>query len=132
MSEYRLEELAEQSGVSARNIRAYRERGLLDPPRRSGRSALYDESHLAQLDTINQLLRRGFNYSRGFDGAGRLDQGLAFVAYQRSLEKGFLTVQRRLKGEPLEEYILPVGGGFYFTLPGVTGTDRFLGDRLLS
>ncbi|BBX20508.1 deferrochelatase/peroxidase EfeB [Mycolicibacterium duvalii] len=79
----------------------------------------------------NLILRRGFNYSRGFDGAGRLDQGLAFVAYQRSLEKGFLTVQRRLKGEPLEEYILPVGGGFFFALPGVTGPDRFLGDRLV-
>jgi deferrochelatase/peroxidase EfeB len=79
----------------------------------------------------NLILRRGFNYSRGFDGAGRLDQGLAFVAYQRSLEKGFLTVQNRLKGEPLEEYILPVGGGFFFTLPGVTGPDRFLGDALV-
>ena len=79
----------------------------------------------------NLILRRGFNYSRGFDGAGRLDQGLAFIAYQRSLEKGFLTVQRRLKGEPLEEYILPVGGGFFFTLPGVTGPERFLGDQLL-
>jgi deferrochelatase/peroxidase EfeB len=80
----------------------------------------------------NLILRRGFNYSRGFDGAGRLDQGLAFIAYQRSLEKGFLTVQRRLKGEPLEEYVLPVGGGFFFLLPGVTGPDRFLGDALLS
>jgi len=80
----------------------------------------------------NLILRRGFNYSRGFDGAGRLDQGLAFVAYQRSLEKGFLTVQRRLKGEPLEEYILPVGGGFFFMLPGVVGADRYLGDELLS
>jgi len=79
----------------------------------------------------NLILRRGFNYSRGFDGAGRLDQGLAFVAYQRSLQKGFLTVQERLKGEPLEEYILPVGGGFFFVLPGVTGHDRFLGDRLV-
>jgi deferrochelatase/peroxidase EfeB len=80
----------------------------------------------------NRILRRGFNYSRGFDGAGRLDQGLAFVAYQRSLNKGFLTVQDRLKGEPLEEYILPVGGGFFFVLPGVVGEDRFLGDKLFA
>jgi deferrochelatase/peroxidase EfeB len=79
----------------------------------------------------NRILRRGFNYSRGFDGAGRLDQGLAFIAYQRSLQRGFLTVQERLKGEPLEEYIMPVGGGFFFVLPGVSGVDRFLGDQLL-
>jgi deferrochelatase/peroxidase EfeB len=40
-------------------------------------------------------------------------------------------VQNRLKGEPLEEYILPVGGGFFFMLPGVAGSDRFLGDQLV-
>jgi DNA-binding transcriptional MerR regulator len=61
VAEYRLDDLARISGVSARNIRAYRERGLLDPPRRVGRSAYYDDYHLAQLKTINQLLRRGFN-----------------------------------------------------------------------
>lgn len=56
-----MDDLARISGVSARNIRAYRERGLLDPPRRVGRSAYYDDYHLSQLKTINQLLRRGFN-----------------------------------------------------------------------
>lgn len=61
LAEYRLDELARVSGVSTRNIRAYRERGLLDPPRRVGRSAYYDDYHLSQLKTINQLLRKGFN-----------------------------------------------------------------------
>lgn len=61
VAEYRLDELAQISGVSARNIRAYRERGLLDPPRRVGRSAVYDDYHLSQLRTIRQLHRRGFN-----------------------------------------------------------------------
>jgi DNA-binding transcriptional MerR regulator len=49
------------SGVSARNIRAYRERGLLDPPRRAGRSAFYSDHHVAQLHAISQLLHRGFS-----------------------------------------------------------------------
>jgi deferrochelatase/peroxidase EfeB len=66
----------------------------------------------------NRILRRGFNFSRGFDAAGRLDQGLAFVSYQKSLARGFLAVQARLKGEPLEEYILPVGAGSSSPSPG--------------
>lgn len=60
LNEYRIDDLARISGVTARNIRAYRERGLLDPPRRHGRSALYDDYHLAQLQTIDELLGRGF------------------------------------------------------------------------
>ena len=60
MLEYRLDELSSLSGVSVRNIRAYRERGLLDAPRRQGRAAYYGDRHLSQLKTINELLRKGF------------------------------------------------------------------------
>jgi deferrochelatase/peroxidase EfeB len=63
------------------------------------------------------IFRKGISYSRGFDAGGRLDQGLAFVSYQRRMSQ-FLNTQARLKGEPLEEYIQPQGGGFFFALPG--------------
>lgn len=66
----------------------------------------------------NLILRRGFSYSSGFTSDGQLDQGLLFVCFQRSLDDGFVAVQRRLDGEALEEYIRPVGGGFFFVPPG--------------
>jgi deferrochelatase/peroxidase EfeB len=44
-------------------------------------------------ETEDQLiLRRGFSFSRGFDGNGQLDQGLAFVSYQCRMSKQFLPV----------------------------------------
>lgn len=81
MAEYRLEELADRSGVSARNIRAYRERGLLDTPRREGRSAVYGDRHLSQLRTISELLRRGFTTAHiaEFFAAARQGHNLADI-----------------------------------------------------
>jgi deferrochelatase/peroxidase EfeB len=43
-----------------------------------------------------------------------------FTCFQRDLEKGFGTVQRRLAGEALERYTLTFGGGYYFVLPEPT------------
>ena len=77
------------------------------------------------------MLRRGFSYSRGVDRAGLLDQGLAFVSYQRDMDR-FLRVQARLAGEPLEEYTRPEGGGFFFALPGVADASVSLADRMLA
>ena len=80
----------------------------------------------------NLILRRPFNYSNGVNKNGQLDMGLLFICYQADLEKGFISVQTRLNGEPLEEYLKPVGGGYFFTLPGVTGPKDFLGRTLLA
>lgn len=77
------------------------------------------------------ILRRGYNFSRGISGSGQLDMGLLFVCFQADLTAGFLTVQERLNGEPLEEYIKPVGGGYFFVLPGAPEANRFLGEGLL-
>lgn len=79
----------------------------------------------------NLILRRPFNYSNGVSKSGQLEQGLLFICYQADLEKGFITVQRQLDGEPLEEYIKPIGGGFFFTLPGPANEDDFVGRTLL-
>lgn len=77
------------------------------------------------------MMRRGYSYSLGVTNSGQLDMGLLFVCYQHDLEKGFLTVQKRLNGEALEEYIRPIGGGYFFVLPGVQAANRYLAQSLL-
>ncbi|WP_110708386.1 iron uptake transporter deferrochelatase/peroxidase subunit [Salinicola sp. CR57] len=80
----------------------------------------------------NRILRRPFNYSNGVEANGQLDMGLLFLCFQADLEAGFITVQHRLDGEPLEEYIKPVGGGYFFVLPGARDANDFLGSGLLA
>ena len=79
----------------------------------------------------HRILRRGFSYSLGFGADGQLDQGLLFVSFQRDLDAGFVAIQRRLDGEPLEEYIEPFGGGYFFVLPGAATPDDWLGRTLI-
>ena len=60
----RIDDLARESGVSVRNVRAYQERGLLQPPQRVGRVAFYGEEHLKRLSVIVSLLERGYKIGR--------------------------------------------------------------------
>jgi DNA-binding transcriptional MerR regulator len=69
---YRIEQLASVSGVRAETIRFYQGRGLLHPPARSGRVALYDDSHRERLARIRNLL----------------DQGLTLAWIKRVLDRG--------------------------------------------
>ena len=77
----------------------------------------------------HRILRRPFNYSLGLAKNKQLDVGLLMIIYQANLDDGFIFVQNAMNGEPLEEYIQPFGGGYFFTLPGFQ-KGEFLGQGM--
>ncbi|MFI0482082.1 iron uptake transporter deferrochelatase/peroxidase subunit [Actinomadura sp. 9N215] len=66
-----------------------------------------------------RILRRGYSFTDGSDGLGRLEAGLFFIAFQRDPRTGFVRVQNSLAGDALNEYIQHVGSGVYACPPGV-------------
>jgi DNA-binding transcriptional MerR regulator len=56
-----IDELAREAGMTVRNVRAYRSRGLIPPPTLRGRKGYYGPEHLARLGLVRELRERGFN-----------------------------------------------------------------------
>src|SRR2546430_2748187 len=68
-----IDELARQTGMTVRNIRAHQSRGLVPPPNVRGRTGYYGDEHLARIDLIKELQADGFNLEaikRLLEGAG--------------------------------------------------------------
>jgi DNA-binding transcriptional MerR regulator len=57
--EYTIDELAAKTGVPSRTIRFYQAKGVLPPPRKRGRVAMYDESHCDRLRVVGELQDKG-------------------------------------------------------------------------
>jgi DNA-binding transcriptional MerR regulator len=75
VAEYRIDDLARAAGTSVRNVRYYQDGGMLPPPRRQGRVALYSDAHLARLRLITRLLERGYTAANITELVGAWEQG---------------------------------------------------------
>jgi DNA-binding transcriptional MerR regulator len=56
-----IDELARETGMTVRNLRAHQSRGLLQPPEVRGRTGYYGPEHLARVELIKELQTEGFN-----------------------------------------------------------------------
>jgi deferrochelatase/peroxidase EfeB len=77
-----------------------------------------------------RILRRGYNYVDGNNELGRLDAGLFFLSYQRDPAQ-FITLQRRLSTDRMNEYIRHVGSGIWAVPAGVTA-GSYIGAELFA
>jgi DNA-binding transcriptional MerR regulator len=73
--EYRIDDLARLAGTTTRNIRVYRDRGLLPPPLRVGRIALYNDTHLTRLRLITSMLDRGYTMAHVHEMVSAWEEG---------------------------------------------------------
>jgi len=83
------------------------------------------------VDERKRFLRRSFVFNNGFDEYGLLDSGSMFLAFSRDVQRQFEATKRGTLGQDLDEYMVGIGGGYFFCPPGVRGTGDYLARRLV-
>jgi deferrochelatase/peroxidase EfeB len=80
-----------------------------------------------------RILRRGYSYTEPIEpGTGEIDAGLFFIAFQRSPQRQFIPLQRRLAAnDALNRHTLHTSSAIFACPPG-TSPGGFIGDALLS
>ncbi|MBD0710820.1 MULTISPECIES: iron uptake transporter deferrochelatase/peroxidase subunit [unclassified Streptomyces] len=129
--------LAEQEDVFGRDKREGAAPGKAKEHDEPFLKAMKPDSHvrLAHPDSNAgaTILRRGYSFTDGTDGLGRLDAGLFFLAYQKDVRTGFIPVQTSLaRADALNEYIQHVGSALFAIPPGVRDKDDWWGRALFS
>ncbi|MGP5256020.1 iron uptake transporter deferrochelatase/peroxidase subunit [Glutamicibacter ardleyensis] len=77
-----------------------------------------------------RMLRRGFNYTDGSDGLGRLDAGLFFIAFVNDARTHFVPIQRAMSAnDAMNEYLRHTSSGLYAVPPGIS-EGQYLGQQL--
>ena len=90
-----IDQLAEVTGLTVRNIRAYQSRRLLQAPEIRGRVGYYGQQHVARIELVQRLQGEGFNLQAI---TALVERGDAFVA-------GVEQLRRDLRAEAADGWI---------------------------
>jgi len=105
-----IEALAAETGMTVRNIRSHRARGLLPPPEVRDRIGYYGPEHVTRLRLIQELQSEGFNL-KGIERLLEQSPGPAeqFLSFKRALGASFETEEPQAFTR--EELVDRFGGG---------------------
>jgi deferrochelatase/peroxidase EfeB len=104
----------------------------------NGEQAIPANAHIRLANPANndgqRILRRGYSYSEGVEPeSGEIDAGLFFIAFQRSPERQFIPLQRRLaSSDALNRHTLHTSSAIFAIPPGVTSSGGFIGEGLFA
>jgi DNA-binding transcriptional MerR regulator len=104
-----IDELARQTGMTVRNIRAHQSRGLVPPPEVRGRTGYYGDEHVGRIELIQELQADGFNLEsirKLLEGAG--GSSAEVLNFSRTLRAPFEDEQPEILTE--EEFAERWGG----------------------
>ena len=80
-----------------------------------------------------QMLRRGYNFTDGSTGLGRLDAGLFFLAFVRNPTTHYVPMQTKLaRDDALSEYLVHTGSGLWAVPPGLGAREPHVGAALFA
>ena len=94
-----IDELARQTQMSVRNVRAHQSRGLLPPPEVRGRTGYYGAAHVERLQLIREMQADGFNLQAIAHFVGERRTGEELLGFKRAVTAPFETEAAEIVNE---------------------------------